>query len=81
MAKIAALSAWPRELTLSASTFRTPELIIQSRPLLARQARQIGRVQRWLRYSGMLTPQNTAIVPAASGAGLSVARAMARPLA
>ena len=45
---------------------KTPEFSIQSRPLRARHSFQTGHVQRWLRYSGMLTPQKIPIVVAAS---------------
>ena len=53
------------------SSFRTPELSIQSRPSSARQALQIGFVHDLLRYSETLTAQNVAIVAAPSAlAGL-----------
>jgi hypothetical protein len=68
VAKIPAATMWVAAPALCQSSRVTPEFSIQSRPDRARHACQIRRVQRWSRYSGTLTPQNTAMVAAPNAA-------------
>ena len=58
---------------------KTPELSIQSRPLCALHAFQIGRVQGRSRYSEMLVARNAPAVAVASARAAGVRSGISRP--